>query len=246
MARRKKRQSSPFEGLVELLFILIGILLQLLIRIISFVYDLLTVYLSGYKSKSGNSFFKTYFNKGNYGEFVLYRKVVRVLGKKSVLTNLYLDNKNTEKTEIDVIAVTEKGIYVFEMKNYSGYIYGSEKDKNWTQVLNKWTKNKFFNPLRQNYAHTKAVENYLKVPEEMIVPIIVFSNNSKLSKINVSQDKNVFQYSDAIRFVKKNEKNAQSVLDTSKKEKFLIELLECCNMSDEVKQKHIEEVQELL
>ncbi|NLK22184.1 MAG: NERD domain-containing protein [Epulopiscium sp.] len=26
-------------------------------------------------------------------------------------------------------------MYVFESKNYSGWIFGNEKDKNWTQML---------------------------------------------------------------------------------------------------------------
>ena len=159
MSKRNK-QDSVFKILAQLIVAISALIGRLTIRFIVFIFDVITFYSSKYKIKSGNGFLKTYFDKGNYGEFILFRKVIRLVGKESVLCNLYLDNKNTEKTEIDVLAVTNKGIYVFEMKNYSGYIYGTEKDLYWTQVLNRWTKNKFYNPLKQNYAHIKAVESY--------------------------------------------------------------------------------------
>jgi len=245
MARRRKKNDTR-EVLAILVISIIKLVLGLIYRIIIFSFDLITFYTTDYKEKSGNNFFKMYFDKGNYGEFILYRKVIRIFGKKLVLTNIYLDNVNTDLTEIDVLAVSEKGIYVFEMKNYSGYIYGSEKDKQWTQVFNKWSKYKFYNPLRQNYAHCKAVENYLDVTKEEIIPITVFSNNSKLSKINIGVSHNVFQYRDAMKFVKNNERKGNNLISVQSKEKYLIDLLKKCNMSEEVKLKHIEDVKELI
>ena len=243
MSKRKKSNTSPF---IELIVLLTQTIVILCIRLIVFIYDITTFYISEYKAKSGNSFLKTYFDKGNYGEFLLYRKMIRIFGKASVLTNIYLENQNTEHTEIDVLAISSKGIYVFEMKNYSGYIYGSQKDKYWTQVLNKWSKNKFYNPIRQNYAHTKAVENYLMIDQSIILPIIVFSNRSKLSKINVDKNTNVFQFRDAIKYIKRNEKNELSIINDDDKMNYLIQLSDKCHMSKEVKEKHIEEVKNLI
>ena len=171
---KKRKKYNWLEALVTLAFLIITGIVKLVIRIILFVYDVITIYTSKYSIKSGNGFFKTYFNIGNYGEFKLYRKVIRKFGRDKVYTNVYLDNKNTDYTEIDVIALSAHGIYVFEMKNYSGYIYGSENDEYWTQVLNKFSKNKFYNPLRQNYAHTKAVERYLELKENETIPVTVF------------------------------------------------------------------------
>lgn len=243
MGKRRTTQ-SPLETLILFFILLARLLLSVIVRILVFVYDLITFYTSQYKQKSGNNYFKTYFNKGNYGEFLLYRKVIRIFGKESVLTNIYLEHKNTETTEIDVLAVSCKGIYVFEMKNYSGYIYGSQKDQYWTQVLNKWVKNKFYNPLKQNYAHTKAVESYLGISSDFIVPLIVFSNNSKLSKINIDDFHNVYQFRDTIRFIKKNEKKNKDILSIELKEDYLIKLLSKCNMDEEVKLRHIKNVKE--
>ncbi len=243
MGRRRKKSTSD-ELAIAVLFLL-GLVINLIIRILVFAFDVITFFTSSYKAKSGVGFFKMYFNKGYYGEFLFYRKAIRVFGKENVFTNIYLDNVNTETTEIDVLAVSEKGVYVFEVKNYSGYIYGSERDKHWTQVLNKWTKNKFYNPLRQNYAHSKAVENYLEISNDSVIPVIVFSNNSKLSKINVGVNQKVFQYNEAMKFVRRNEKNSDNVFSTDENKEFLIKLFDKCNMSEDVKNKHIEDVKRL-
>lgn len=240
MKRRKKY--NWLEALVTLAFLIITAIVKLVIRIILFVYDVITIYTSKYSIKSGNGFFKTYFNISNYGEFKLYRKVIRKFGRDKVYTNVYLDNKNTDYTEIDVIALSAYGIYVFEMKNYSGYIYGSENDEYWTQVLNKFSKNKFYNPLRQNYAHTKAVERYLELKENETIPVTVFSNHSKLSKINVSNEKNVLQIKDVIQFINKNSKRKEIVFSENELKEFSVKLIERSNMPQEIKGKHIEQV----
>ncbi len=242
---KSKKENNVLVTLVLFVFFVIEVFIKVIIIILIFGFDLITFYKSKYKEKSGNNFLKMYFNKGNYGEFLLYRKIIRIFGKEMVLTNIYLDNINTEKTEIDLLAISNKGIYIFEMKNYSGYIYGSSKDKNWTQVLNKWTKNKFYNPLKQNYAHTQAVIKFLGIDSKLVIPIIVFSNRSKLAKININDNQKVFQFRKAIRFIKKHEKNNKNIITDSKKKEYLIKLLKNSNMTNEIKLKHINDVKEL-
>src|SRR5690554_2272784 len=186
--RRKKRRSKSkqLEELVIFLSLIISFVLMLLAKVIVFLYDIITFYTSEYKQKSEHGFFKTYFNKGNFGEFKLYRKIIKHFGRENVFTNLYLENQNTDNTEIHLIALSTHGIYVFEMKNYSGYIYGSESNQYWTQVLNRNSKYKFYNPLKQNYVDTRAIENYLDLEDNETIPIIVFSNHAKSKKINVA------------------------------------------------------------
>lgn len=238
MSKKRKNQSSPIINII--VTIIIGVI-AIIIKTLLLTYDLITIYSTKYKQKSGNGFWKTYFNKGNYGEFRLYRKIIKIFGKKHVFTNLYLDNISTEHTEIDVIAISKQGIYVFEMKNYSGYIYGSEKDQQWTQVLNRKSKYKFYNPLRQNYAHTKAAERYLGVSEETIIPVIVFSNRSKLSKINITKNQNIIQLNSVNKFIKKTNKR-EYVFSDEEINEMCIKLINRSNMKEDIKAKHIEDV----
>ncbi len=241
----KKTQKSFIESIALLMVALAEIIVNIIIRLIIGVFDLITYYSSGYKEKSGIGVIKTLFDKGTYGEFNLYKKVIKLIGKDSVLTNVYLENQNTDFTEIDVLAVTNKGIYVFEMKNYGGYIYGSEKDKTWTQVMHKFSKHKFYNPIRQNYAHQKAVEKRLNLKSMHMIPIVVFSNRSKLSKINVGPNTHVYQYKDALRFMKNNEFNGKEVFTNEEKQLFLVTLIQSCRMSDALKANHIAQVKAL-
>lgn len=242
--RSKKKNDSPIVIFIEMMAIIIVYTIIFILGILKLIYNVISFYLSGYKKKSGNGIFKTFFDKGYKGEFILYKKLIKIFGKEYVFTNLYLDNVNTEKTEIDVIAISNKKIYVFEMKNYRGNVYGSEKDVHWTQVFNRFSKYKFYNPLRQNYAHTKALEKYLDVELTNIEPVVVFSNSSKLRKINVNETNNIIQIKDLTKFIKNSERKHQEIFNLDEKKKYSEKLILTENVSDEIKKEHIRQVQE--
>lgn len=75
------------------------------------------------------------------------------------LNNVTIGTKNGT-TQIDHIIVSRYGIFVIETKNMEGWIFGNEKQSQWTQVL-YGKKFRFQNPLHQNYRHTKALEEFL-------------------------------------------------------------------------------------
>jgi len=64
-------------------------------------------------------------------------------------------------TQIDHIFVSRYGVFVVETKNMGGWIFGSERDRYWTQAFKGRSNVRFQNPLRQNYRHVKAVERTL-------------------------------------------------------------------------------------
>ena len=134
----KKNQTDIldiFIGVTSLLVTLITLMMNLFIKLICFIYDVITIYQSGYKKKSGNGFFKTYFNKGHMGEFRLYRKLKRLMkAEDTIYTNIYLPGLNTTHTELDLLVVSKKGLIVYEVKNYGGYIYGSKRHWKWRMI----------------------------------------------------------------------------------------------------------------
>jgi len=81
-------------------------------------------------------------------------------------------------TQIDHILVSSKGIFVLETKNMKGWIFGSEKQRQWTQKVFKHT-SKFQNPLHQNYKHTKTLSSCLDIPDSKIFSVIVFVGDSE-------------------------------------------------------------------
>lgn len=81
-------------------------------------------------------------------------------------------------TQIDHILVSTRGIFVLETKHYSGWIYADEKNPRWTQVIYR-IKNRFANPVFQNYRHVKAIRSLLDfVPKEHIHPLVVFTGKA--------------------------------------------------------------------
>ena len=76
-------------------------------------------------------------------------------------------------TQIDHILVSPFGVFIIETKNMNGWIYGSENQPKWTQVLYR-SKYPFQNPIRQIYRQKKILAEHLGIDERFIYPIIYF------------------------------------------------------------------------
>jgi len=81
-------------------------------------------------------------------------------------------------TQIDHIIVSRFGIFIVETKNYKGWIFGSESQSTWTQVI-YGSKNSFQNPLRQTYRHKRVLSEYLGIRESQIQPVIFFAGDAQ-------------------------------------------------------------------
>lgn len=98
-----------------------------------------------------------------------------------LFNNLILESdRNTSHTEIDHVVVSPYGIFCIETKSHRGSIYGYKDVRKWKQYLggNEYD---FYNPIHQNYKHTKAIQNLLG--SEIKVPIhslVVFPNANKV------------------------------------------------------------------
>jgi len=80
---------------------------------------------------------------------------------------------NDGTTQIDHIVVSKFGVFVIETKNMTGWIFGSQHQKTWTQKIYK-SSTKFQNPLHQNYKHTKTLESLLGLSDHQIYSVIAF------------------------------------------------------------------------
>ena len=103
---------------------------------------------------------------GRSGEYLTYEELTRVPGYKRFLFNCLLPAKDGNTTEIDILMIHASGIYVFECKNYKGWIFGNESQRIWTQALSngkgkKAQKEHFYNPMMQNASHIRWLEKYL-------------------------------------------------------------------------------------
>lgn len=82
-------------------------------------------------------------------------------------------------TQIDHILISTRGIFVIETKHYSGWLFANEKSRQWTRVHFR-QKNRFQNPIHQNFKHIKAVQQLLDfLPTEHIHSIVVFTGDAE-------------------------------------------------------------------
>ncbi len=146
----------------------------------------------------------TSINRGEWSE----RRVILSLLKEGIDPNaifhdLYIQKPNGEYTQVDVAVVTNAGIIVFEVKDYSGWIFGNEYQRYWTQVLAFGReKYRFYNPVMQNAGHIRAIRQCL--PKNFGIPIysiIVFFGKSEFKNITCNAYNTFIIYPSSIRQV---------------------------------------------
>ncbi|AMT97650.1 MULTISPECIES: nuclease-related domain-containing protein [Psychrobacter] len=96
------------------------------------------------------------------------------------LNGITLPLANGGSTQIDHVIVSVYGIFVIETKNYKGWIYGSENQKQWTQSFPNGSKFKFQNPLRQNYLHIKTLADLLGLELSYFHSMVAFIGECEL------------------------------------------------------------------
>lgn len=96
-----------------------------------------------------------------------------------VLRNLVLLNNNSTH-QIDHVVVSNYGIFVIETKNYSGFVKGSDKYNKWIQFFGR-KKYFFLNPVIQNKGHIKALETFFPEYSSYFIPIVCFTDKTRLS-----------------------------------------------------------------
>lgn len=128
-------------------------------------------------------------NFGSYGEYLTYKYLKRFEADGAkFLFNIYVPKEDGETSEIDVLMICKKGVFVFESKNYSGWIFGNENQKNWYQTLpsgkGRSHKEHFYNPIMQNRSHIKHLKAFLNEQIPMR-SIIVFSDRCTLKSVQI-------------------------------------------------------------
>lgn len=142
--------------------------------------------------------FKSPWIKGIIGEYKVKSLIERRLDKKNykIFNDVLLPTEDGT-TQVDHIIISIFGIFVIETKNIKNWIFANT-GTTWTQVIYK-KKNKFYNPVRQNYKHVKTVESLLKCSKDIIYNTVVFAGDCTF-KTDV--EKGVLKLNGLIPFIK--------------------------------------------
>lgn len=181
------------------------------------------------------------FLKGKIGEFAVAAHVKLYLkGDYILLNDLTLPDIESGTTQIDHILLSPYGIFVIETKNYKGWIFGTERQKQWTQKIYKQSF-KFQNPIQQNYKHMKVLEKILAdiLDKEFIHTVIVFMPEAVFK---TDMPSNVFRGADWTDYVKTYK---QSVISPMKLKRVQLRLeKEILEKSWKTNRQHVENLKQ--
>jgi hypothetical protein len=170
--------------------------------------------------------------KGMIGEYFVNKLLEKLAKKYQGLSfhNLMLGTGD-QSTQLDNLLITSKAVYVIEVKNYAGRVYGGQYQDQWYQTIrydNKRrgrggrtytkthiAKNAFFNPIKQNLIHVNAIKQSIQSVQSLpLFNVVVFMNRGNISNVEMKDESSyVINRRDLSRLVKQKEKelNAQAI-----------------------------------
>lgn len=202
-----------------------------------------------YYKDTGISYWSMRKDSGRYGEYLIYNNLKHREGQDGkFLFNLYLPTDSGKTTEIDVVFLCRKGVFVFESKNYSGWIFGKESQQNWTQTLPKGRsshKEHFYNPIRQNAGHIKNLERYVNETDRFY-SVIAFSDRCTFKALEVeSQNVFVLHRREVEKPIEAVYQYCEDIMTQAELDTLYETLYPFTQVNEEIKVSHIETVAEI-
>ena len=115
------------------------------------------------------------------------RRIVSLLQRSEVFNPncIFLDNHfktaSGKTVQVDLIAVSKRGILVIESKDYTGWIFGNGNQDRWTQVIYK-DKFRFYNPIKQNENHINCLRSI--IGDHRYYSLVIFGSGTELKDIS--------------------------------------------------------------
>ncbi|HJJ36346.1 MAG TPA: nuclease-related domain-containing protein [Methanocorpusculum sp.] len=147
-------------------------------------------------------------------------------------------------SEIDNVAITETGIYVFECKNYDGTIYGKKDDKTWTVVYDSGETRASHSPILQNGGHIRTLSELLGIPKTVFRSVIVFSGHSNLNGTTFERDGITITSRDTLSADLRQRLRAdRKVLSAKEVDRIFTDLLPYTEATYEARLRHLNQVE---
>lgn len=206
-----------------------------------------------YQEYRENKLLKTVTNKsrGTRTERKLVLKLLKYgIPAQTIFHDLYVKLPNGKFSQIDLAVATKVGIFVFEVKDYSGWIFGSGYNSQWTQVLAYGnSKFRFYNPIMQNSKHISDLKGQLKQFETVpFYSIIVFYGNCTLKGISNVPGETYIIYSKTVREILDTLLNTREPARYTNKHEIVRVLKEAVENGEnrDVRIQHVQNIREML
>ena len=196
-----------------------------------------------------------YLNAGVFSTYPveLTRHELEIVGKlvdndlfnpNCIFLDTYLKTKSGKTIQIDIIAVGKRGIFVFESKDYSGWIFGNGNSNQWTQTIYR-EKHHFYNPVKQNFNHIATLKSLIGV-KAPYYSLVVFGSGATLKDIS---------YIPKDSYVITNNRLIEALCDINSRPECLTtkEVLKVCKLihekrlvpDDNIRNGHIEKIKDV-
>ena len=208
-----------------------------------------TYYNSSYYAVTHNEYDDVRRDAGKLQEYQISQLLVpyEQAGAK-LLFNAYIPKKEGT-TEIDVLMISSYGLFVFESKNYSGWIFGNSRSQQWTQTLRtgRYSSHKehFYNPIKQNSTHIYYLKKLLPrdIPTQSI---IVFSDRCEFMDVDTEDaDADVIYLSQVTHPVRYAYERQPVQLTPDEIQDIYDIIYPYTQVSEEVKQAHIWQIEQM-
>lgn len=169
---------------------------------------------------------------------------------QTIFHDLYIKLPNGKYAQIDLVVPTRAGIFVFEVKKYSGWIFGSGHHSQWMQIL-AYGRNRyrFYNPVMQNSKHISDLKKQLRQFETIpFYSIIVFYGNCVLKEISAVQGETYIIKPDSVKETMNILMNTREPARYTNKYEIVNLLKESVANGNvkEVRDQHVQQVREML
>ncbi len=121
--------------------------------------------------------------KGLIGELSVRFAIGKTKKGRQYVINNYMFLCGGKSVQIDHIVVNKNGVFVIETKNYSGKIYGTDRQRQWLQVSGKG-KTQIYSPVLQNASHIYRLEQTLPINVYLTSLVVFVQNNTE----NITSD----------------------------------------------------------
>ena len=181
---------SDMSAITKFGWIVIGLLTFSLIGILIFRLRKTFQYLEKKKNYETSRFFiekrlpyhKLIHEKGKFFEYTVSHTLEKAYPDSSQLIDITIRRKGSvnEYAQIDCILFHVTGIYVLELKDYNGYVYGARNNRYWNvgyETNGKKATYEIQNPILQNLSHIKDLSAIRKTDYKNFV---LFSSNATI------------------------------------------------------------------
>ena len=103
---------------------------------------------------------------GKEGEILAGKMIHQYLNEQDILFNNVEIVVHGRETELDYVVINKNGVFIFEVKNYSGELEGNEDDEYWNKYKISSGNNEYVkevrNPIKQLKREIYLLKEYLK------------------------------------------------------------------------------------